>query len=295
MLWRLQFEDGTHFDLPLGTSLVGRGDGCAIRVPHPSVSREHLRLEVLDDQVRLEDLGSRNGTWLARARLRAPAIARAAVELRVGDVELVLSSVEGAYAPSAARLRVRCLRCDAQLEGGRCVRCVADATLRGRVVERDDGPSSETPAQLVERSRWFVDLHVELVQRALATGNLAEAEGALRRLVDEPESLAGPTPTRSERVLRCALSLAVARGDARWLRWVFERLATSPEPPDAVVRAIELLPQSLLAQVLPAFERLLEVLEGRAVHLSPSVRDSLPPLASLAERTRGLPPPTASA
>jgi hypothetical protein len=290
MLWRLQFEDGTHFDLPLGTSMIGRSETCAICVPHPSVSREHLRVHVDDHEVAIEDVGSRNGTWVARSRLRGTTRIHAPAELRVGDVELVLATVTNGSAPSRPKLRVRCSGCGGPLEAGACPRCARLDTAPPRV---RSGNVIDTPAILIERQRWFVDLHVDLVQRALATGHLDEAESTLKRIADDPEVLAGASAARWEALLRCAVSLAIARNDGRWLRWVFERLGGSFEPPESVVHALELLPPSLLGTVLPAFERLLEVLQTRGNTLSGAVRDSVPPLSILAERARSLSSPPA--
>jgi hypothetical protein len=291
MLWRLQFEDGTHFDLPLGTSVVGRSEACSVCVPHPSVSREHLRIRVGEASVAIEDAGSRNGTWVARSRLRGATTVHDPVEVRVGDVELLLTPVEHASAPSQPKLMLRCAECGATLEGGTCAACARGRSARPRPAV---STHIETPAILIERQRWFVDLHVDLVQRALTMGHLDEAERTLRRIADDPEVLAGASPARWETLLRGALTLAIARDDGRWLRWVFERLAASTIPSEPVVRAIELLPPSLLASVLPAFERLLEQLCARGDELPSGVRASVPPLALLAERTRSLSAPPAA-
>lgn len=43
---------------------IGRGSACAVRVIHPLVSREHVRIELRDDGVFAVDLGSSNGTWV---------------------------------------------------------------------------------------------------------------------------------------------------------------------------------------------------------------------------------------
>ncbi len=57
------WEDGfTSRPLPASGSLtVGRGVGCDVPIDHPSVSRQHAKLH-LDGGIRLEDLGSSNGT-----------------------------------------------------------------------------------------------------------------------------------------------------------------------------------------------------------------------------------------
>jgi DNA-binding response OmpR family regulator len=45
--------------------LIGREDTCDIVIPNGQVSRQHARLRrVSSDQYEIEDLGSRNGTWV---------------------------------------------------------------------------------------------------------------------------------------------------------------------------------------------------------------------------------------
>jgi pSer/pThr/pTyr-binding forkhead associated (FHA) protein len=57
-------------------------------IPHPSVSREHARIEVAGDRAVLEDLGSKNGTWRGGDRIAGPTPLADGDELRVGAVRL---------------------------------------------------------------------------------------------------------------------------------------------------------------------------------------------------------------
>lgn len=61
---------GRVIPLSDGTHMVGRGSDCSIRIPSVTVSRHHLILEVHGETVRVTDLGSRNGTWVNRERLK---------------------------------------------------------------------------------------------------------------------------------------------------------------------------------------------------------------------------------
>lgn len=49
---------------------MGRAADCSIRLSGITVSRHHLLLEVQGETVRVTDLGSRNGAWINRERLR---------------------------------------------------------------------------------------------------------------------------------------------------------------------------------------------------------------------------------
>jgi two-component system, NtrC family, response regulator HydG len=53
--------------------LVGRSEACDLHLTDPSVSARHLAFVVADGRVEVEDVGSRNGTYLSGVRvLRAP-------------------------------------------------------------------------------------------------------------------------------------------------------------------------------------------------------------------------------
>lgn len=63
-----------------GTVTVGREPSCALVIPDRQVSRFHARLIAMSDGVMLEDMGSKNGTYLNNA------LVTGAVMLQDGDV-----------------------------------------------------------------------------------------------------------------------------------------------------------------------------------------------------------------
>jgi DNA-binding winged helix-turn-helix (wHTH) protein len=65
--------------LPEGTHLIGRGETCLIRCESPRVSRHHAQVRVTASAAFIEDLGSRNGTWLRGERIEG------ALEIQPGD------------------------------------------------------------------------------------------------------------------------------------------------------------------------------------------------------------------
>lgn len=70
---------GREIPLPDGEHLIGRGEGCRIRSDSTRVSRHHARVRVTPERVVVEDLGSRNGTWVRDRRIEG------ATELTDGD------------------------------------------------------------------------------------------------------------------------------------------------------------------------------------------------------------------
>jgi pSer/pThr/pTyr-binding forkhead associated (FHA) protein len=64
-------RDGQRKDFPIQqtNTVIGRGDECALRIPLLSVSRRHCELVKGQDEVRLRDLASSNGTHVNNRRI----------------------------------------------------------------------------------------------------------------------------------------------------------------------------------------------------------------------------------
>lgn len=67
LTWR-----GGKASLADGTYVLGRDAGVFIRVPAESVSRRHLQIRVAGAVATIEDLGSKNGTFLRGERVTGP-------------------------------------------------------------------------------------------------------------------------------------------------------------------------------------------------------------------------------
>src|SRR5262249_50430759 len=66
-------RSGQTVDLRGDVVVLGRHPGCDIRVPDETVSRRHARIIVQGDGYFVEDLGSRNGTYLNGCPVTSPA------------------------------------------------------------------------------------------------------------------------------------------------------------------------------------------------------------------------------
>ncbi len=75
---------------------IGRSGTCTINVPALSVSREHARVSLVDDRVTVEDLGSRNGTWVNGNRIAGRTTLNAADTIEIGGVVFELESDDAA-------------------------------------------------------------------------------------------------------------------------------------------------------------------------------------------------------
>jgi DNA-binding winged helix-turn-helix (wHTH) protein len=73
-----------YFPLAAGENLLGREDGLAVTVDGPGVSRRHARIVLGEAGATLEDLDSKNGTFLGGARVVTPRPLRDGDEVRLG-------------------------------------------------------------------------------------------------------------------------------------------------------------------------------------------------------------------
>lgn len=80
--------------------LLGSGDDCDVRLGYPGVAKEHARLEVVDGQVFIEDLGSRKGVLVNGERIRRESL-QTLDEIRLGSIALLLEDVVRQPGPRA--------------------------------------------------------------------------------------------------------------------------------------------------------------------------------------------------
>lgn len=80
-----------------GEHLLGRDGDVAVWLESPSVSRHHARIRVSGTDATIEDLGSKNGTYLRGERLATPSPLTDGDEIRLGSV-LVKCRLTGAGA-----------------------------------------------------------------------------------------------------------------------------------------------------------------------------------------------------
>ncbi len=77
-----------------GENVLGRDEQADVRIDSPGVSRHHARIVVDAGRAVLEDLGSKNGTYVQEERLSAPAVLADGDTFRLGRLLLVYRSTE---------------------------------------------------------------------------------------------------------------------------------------------------------------------------------------------------------
>lgn len=80
LIWRRR-----QFEMRAGASVIGRDHGCAVHIDAESVSRHHARLTVTGSDASIEDLGSKNGTWVGGERIHGAVLLTDGARFRLGS------------------------------------------------------------------------------------------------------------------------------------------------------------------------------------------------------------------
>ena len=81
------------FPLHPGENIVGRGLDATVIIDSPDVSRAHARLTVSGGEVSIEDMGSRNGTFIGTERITSKRPVRPGDSILLGRFPIVLREV----------------------------------------------------------------------------------------------------------------------------------------------------------------------------------------------------------
>ena len=78
-----------EFSLRGKSTVIGRGEECTLRIPLAAVSRRHAELIKGEDELRVRDLASSNGTYVNNRRINETAL-KAGDRLAVGPIVFTL-------------------------------------------------------------------------------------------------------------------------------------------------------------------------------------------------------------
>jgi hypothetical protein len=87
--WLLLFN-GREFPLQPGDNILGRSGEGVLALDGPSVSRQHARLTIAGGRATIEDLGSKNGTWVGPVEVTGPTPLRNGDEIRLGSLVITI-------------------------------------------------------------------------------------------------------------------------------------------------------------------------------------------------------------
>ncbi len=259
--YRLRFHL-QEIDLRSGVTTLGRSEECEVTIEDPLVSRRHAQIAVDGEEVRLIDLGSRNGVKVNGRAVTGTTLLQDGDRVRIGTQDLVFSRVLPRVAAkhqnrTTGVLRL-CAKCKLPFarESAACPHC-------GASEQTDEETLSGTFGQESQHS-WSVELLLDATEKALAIGRVADADRMLRRatgLFEDRISEGGKV--EADQVSRASLAAArvsVAAKDATWGGWIarfYTRTGLDLTP--AVLSALQ-----KLGALFPEVARLLDG-EGRPV------------------------------
>ncbi|MEN1726967.1 MAG: sigma 54-interacting transcriptional regulator [Pseudomonadota bacterium] len=85
--------DPVRLQVPEGESILGAEGHNELVLAYPTVSRRHLRIDLADGELTIEDLASSNGTFVDGRRIRGAESVTAGQEVRLGEVRLQLEPI----------------------------------------------------------------------------------------------------------------------------------------------------------------------------------------------------------
>ena len=89
------FCGSRDFPLPDGEHIIGRDPGASVCLDSPKVSRRHAKIVVKGTTATLEDLGSKNGSFVGGARITGPTPLKPGDEARIGPFRLTFRTDAG--------------------------------------------------------------------------------------------------------------------------------------------------------------------------------------------------------
>ncbi|MBE9506540.1 MAG: FHA domain-containing protein [Chloroflexi bacterium] len=92
--WLIDRRHPDHrFDIAKPAVTIGRAQNCDVVVDHATVSRQHATIKLEEDQFRLYDLGSSNGTFVGEHRVREPVTLEDGATVHFGTMEYIFKIV----------------------------------------------------------------------------------------------------------------------------------------------------------------------------------------------------------
>jgi pSer/pThr/pTyr-binding forkhead associated (FHA) protein len=132
--------------------VIGRGDGCEIRLPDPSVSHRHASIRQRGSDYVVVDEGSTNGTFVGPVRLspQAPRMLRSGELLRIGRIWLEVT-IESVPTTDDAQLATREIALSLVSSA-----LAAQGEAAAVKVQVKEGPDAGQELQLAELGRGYV-------------------------------------------------------------------------------------------------------------------------------------------
>lgn len=199
-------NDGREIAIKVSKFIIGRGEDAHLRPSSDLVSRHHCAIRVRDGKVTIEDLKSRNGTYVNGQKIKGKHIAKSGDKLRIGRLQLEMvidMAAAGAKRPVvkdvaevAARTAAKTKSSDKSL----------DDSITDWLSDDDDSPSigNERNHQVSETVQMSLEDTTQIKKPVIAdggensetgTGETGEADSTESN-EPEPKGRFGKLPSR---------------------------------------------------------------------------------------------------
>jgi hypothetical protein len=237
---RMQLQE---WELPYGTTVVGRDPTCNLSFDDPLLSREHAAIVVSDARVCVRDLGSRNGTLVNGQPIVEETELRHGDRLRFGRSEAIFGRTVGSRRDLATTAGFHTCR----------------ACGRAHVAQAPTCPHCGVETE--DRSASGARSEVSLLDKALSLYRLEDARQAFerieRKLAAARAEGARLHPHHLEDAARAAIRLAHLSGRGAPIAWAIDSLLAAGRPPDAgLLASIAEIPPIVLEEAVEALGRL---------------------------------------
>jgi len=81
-------DSSQAYPIAEGTTVIGRDLSCAVALDAHGISRQHARIFLAGGTAELEELGSKNGTWVNGSRIESPVSLHEGDKIRIGALTL---------------------------------------------------------------------------------------------------------------------------------------------------------------------------------------------------------------
>jgi predicted component of type VI protein secretion system len=166
-------NDGREIAIKVRKFIIGRGEKAHLRPSSDLVSRHHCAIRVQDGKVTIEDLKSRNGTYVNGEKIEGKHVAKSGDKLRIGRLQLEMvidMAAAGAKRPVvkdvaevAARTASKTKSSDESL----------DESITDWLSDDDDSPSisNERNHQVSETVQMSLEDTTQIKQPVIPDGN----------------------------------------------------------------------------------------------------------------------------
>ncbi|MBI5515003.1 MAG: FHA domain-containing protein [Deltaproteobacteria bacterium] len=260
----LRFQ-ATEHELPVGTFVAGRSGECQLILDDLQVSRRHAQFTVDANRLFVEDLGSRNGVLVNRAKINGPTRLRDGDTVLLGQNEyLVVARADDAPA----------------------VAPVSRNTRQKTTLGAEEQPAESAPTQTGP------SLLALLIDRAVTLNNPAEAERMLDQLLAmflTAVARGSELPmVQLESLSRCVARVVATTGRPKPVDVYFGLLAESRKPLSAaLVDELQVALQRLRDVPTAGLQRYVDALRAEAPRLGIAERYAVQRLEGLLRALRG--------